>query len=220
MRKITICASLMLISAIAGFVLVFSIISTAVSAFESNKQEAMQQASSQPTTAEKTEPTQRPTEPNFTATQATTPPKIMPQETVPQVIVYDVPLSEGLQIHIIDTCEKYHIDPVIVMAMIWRESNFDASAIGDNGDSYGLMQIQPKWNYQLMQELGCTDLLDPFQNVTVGIAILADKHSLYDGDTEKALVAYNAGHYNGIVTDYALDVLYQSAQIAKTRRVA
>lgn len=219
MRKIIICASLMLISAIAGFVLILFTIRSAIPVFEANNQEATQQAASQPITAETKKPTAGATKPKATATQAATPPETMPQETVPQVQLYAVPLSKDLQIHIINTCEKYHVDPVIVLAMIWQESNFDASVMGDGGDSYGLMQIQPKWTAELMQELGCTNLLDPYQNVTVGVAVLADKLSWYSGDIEKALVAYNAGHYNGIVTDYALDVLYKASRIASTRQV-
>ena len=43
-----------------------------------------------------------------------------------------------------------------------------------------------------MKRLGCTDLLDPYENVTVGVDILAEKLERY-GDTEKALMVYNAG---------------------------
>lgn len=134
----------------------------------------------------------------------------------PEVKLYDVPLGEDLQIHIIQTCEEHHIDPAIIMAMAYRESGYNAAAIGDNGDSYGLLQIQPRWHYERMQKLGCTDLLDPFQNVTVGVDYLAESLARYDGDMEKALVAYNQGHYNGTVTDYALTVLELAAELAVT----
>lgn len=123
------------------------------------------------------------------------------------VMMYDVPLDKELQLHIIQTCEEYHIDPAIVMAMIWRESGFRSDAVGDNGNAFGLMQIWPYWHGGRMERLGCTDLLDPYQNVVVGINYLAESIDRYDGDIAKALVAYNQGSYYETITGYALDVL-------------
>ena len=159
------------------------------------------------TTAEATEPSKEPTVVTTPATEATEPPETQPMETEPPVMLYDVPLSEDLQLYIIELCDARGIDPAIVMAMIWRESSYRAEVIGDNGDSLGLMQIQKKWCKELMIELDCEDLLDPYQNVRVGVAILADKLEQYNGDIEKALVAYNAGKYCGAVTKYAMDVM-------------
>ena len=107
--------------------------------------------------------------------------------------LFDVPLSEDLQIYIISLCEEKHIQPEIVIAMIARESDFNASACGDNGYSHGLMQIQPRFWRDLMDKLNCNDLFDPYQNVTVGIEILSDRLNAYGGNIEKALTAYNAG---------------------------
>lgn len=132
------------------------------------------------------------------------------------VVLYDVPLAADLQIHIIETCEEHHIDPAIVMAMAYRESGFNAEAIGDGGDSYGLLQIQPRWHYGRMERLGCTDLLDPFQNVTVAVDYLAEQLDRYDGDMAKALVAYNQGHFKETITNYALAVLDMAAELAVT----
>lgn len=115
------------------------------------------------------------------------------QETADDVMLYNVPLDAELQAHIVSTCEWYHIDPPIVFAVIWKESNFSASAVGDSGDSLGLMQIQEKWHRERMERLGCDDLTDPFQNVTVGIDILANHLYRYEGEPERALMAYNAG---------------------------
>lgn len=121
--------------------------------------------------------------------------------------LYDVPLDKELQLHIIDTCEEYHVDPAIVLAQIWRESTYHADSIGDDGNAYGLMQIWPYWHYPRMQELGCTDLLDPYQNVVVGIDYLAECINRYDGDVAKGLTSYNRGHYAGEVTEYARSVM-------------
>ena len=126
---------------------------------------------------------------------------------------FDVPLSEDLQNHIFQLCEGNGIDPAIIVAMCFRESTYDASAIGDNGQTFGLMQIHPRWHYERMQRLGCTDLLDPFQNVTVGVDYLAELLDRYDGDMAKALTAYNRGHYSGTVTQYAKDVMEKAGDL-------
>lgn len=125
----------------------------------------------------------------------------------PKNTYFDVPLSEDLQDYIMNLCEEYGIDPAIVIAMIQKESCFTASAIGDGGNSFGLMQIQPYWHSERMNKLGCTDLLDPYQNVTVGIDLLAYLINHYDGAVEKALTAYNQGYYAGTVTNYAWSVM-------------
>lgn len=174
--------------------------------------ETVWQTTTAPTAAETTEATQEPTETTQPVTEATEPPETT-VETEPPVILYDVPLSEELQLHIIGLCEEKHIDPAIILAMCFRESSFNPSAIGDNGDSLGLMQVQPKWCMEWMEEWGCTDLLDPFQNVTIGIAILAGQIDMNDGDIAKALVAYNQGEFNGTITDYAKDVLEKAEEL-------
>lgn len=124
--------------------------------------------------------------------------EMLPDET-PVIVhedvyaTFDVPLDYDLQVYIIQTCEELNIDAAVVMAMIFYESSFDAAVIGDNGKSFGLMQIQGFYQEERMARLGVTDLLDPYQNVTVGIDILAELVNEYDGDMEKALIAYNTG---------------------------
>lgn len=106
---------------------------------------------------------------------------------------FDVPLDYDLQVYIIRTCEELNIDAGVVMAMIFFESSYDADAVGDNGESFGLMQIMQCFHEDRMARLGVTDLLDPYQNVTVGIDFLAELVRECDGDIEKALICYNTG---------------------------
>ena len=127
-------------------------------------------------------------------------------------LYYDVPLSEDLQFHIIKQAERCGIDPAIILAMIWKESTYYSKAVGDNGNSFGLMQIQPRWHSARMAKLGCTDLFDPYQNVVVGVDYLAENLNRY-GNIEAALTAYNAGSYTGTVTNYAHTVLAMAAEI-------
>lgn len=129
---------------------------------------------------------------------------------------YDVPLNEELQDHIFNLCAAYDINPALVISLIGKESSYRSDAIGDGGDSLGLMQIQPKWNQARMEELGCSDLIDPFQNVEVGIDILAELFAT-GKSTEWVLMAYNGGRAYandkqslGIVSDYANTIIANS----------
>lgn len=142
-------------------------------------------------------------------------PVVVLEEPEPEVTLYDVPLDEEVQLFIVQECEEHHIEPSVVMAMIHMESRFQADVVGDKGQAFGLMQIQPRWNYQRMLDLDCTDLLDPKQNVTVGINLLAE---LMDKDKglEWALTAYNAGASvaNQIgCNNYATEVLAKAGEI-------
>lgn len=128
-------------------------------------------------------------------------------------VLYDIPLDDELQDYIIETSEERGVDPAIIIAMIQRESQFDIDVIGDRGKAFGLMQIHPRWHSDRMERLGVTDLLDPYQNVTVGIDIMAE---LLDGgeSVEWALMAYNGGYAHAnrhieadTLSGYATDVL-------------
>ena len=118
---------------------------------------------------------------------------VMQSITVPQRTYFDCPLSHDLQDYIADLCEEAHIDPAVIIAMIGKESTYKADAKGDKGKSLGLMQIQPRWHYDRMEKLDCDDLLDPYDNVTVGIDFLSELVKKYDGNVNMALMAYNAG---------------------------
>ena len=140
-------------------------------------------------------------------------------ETEPVTTYYDVPLSQDLQDYIFKLCDERGIDPTIVIGIIERESKYDASTIGDNGNSLGLMQIQPRWHQARMTEYNCTNLLNPYENVCIGIDILAD---LIDSGNslEWALMAYNGGSgyaydkvSRGEVSDYAYTVLHISKNL-------
>ena len=137
-------------------------------------------------------------------------------EATPPTILYDVPLTTELQLHIIQVAESYGIDPTVIFAMCYWESTYNPASIGDQGAAYGLMQIQPKWHSDRMARLNCSDLLDPFQNVVVGTDYLSEQLNRYDGDIGKALVAYNAGHYKGTITNYATAVMALAEELRGT----
>lgn len=141
-------------------------------------------------------------------------------EPIPETKTYfDVPLSEELQEHIFAECEKYNIAPAIVISMIAQESNYDSSVIGDDGCSEGLLQIQRKWHEERMERLGCTDLLDAFQNVTVAVDYLAELKDR-NSDLYWVMMAYNGGAKyanqrieTGNISNYAIEVVERAAEL-------
>lgn len=106
---------------------------------------------------------------------------------------YNVPLSPDIQDHIFKVCEEHGIKPEIIIAMIRKESYFTIDIMGDNGAAYGLLQVQPRWHQNRMDRLGVTDLLDPYQNITVAVDYLAECLRLGRGSYDWALMAYNGG---------------------------
>ncbi len=151
-------------------------------------------------------------EPVTTATPETDAPETMVEydngHEMPVVLWPHVPLEARLQEHISNECAKYEIDPLLVVAMIFRESAYKSDAIGDNGNSVGLMQIQERFHGDRMQKLNVSDLRDPFQNVTVGIDFLAEEIGKYRTISE-ALTAYNAGDV-GAYKSYFSKGIYES----------
>ena len=116
-------------------------------------------------------------------------------EAVPEgrsFVLYDIPLDEELQRHIWTECEEKGVPVELVLGVIRKESNYVTDALGDSGRSLGLMQIQPRWQQERMEYLGCWNLMDPYHNTTLGIDILAELLAEYP-TTEEALMVYNAG---------------------------
>lgn len=92
-----------------------------------------------------------------------------------------------------DIAVRSGVDPNIVKAIIVEESGGNPNAVGDNGESIGLMQIQPKHHQKRMEELGIVNLYDPQENVILGCAILSDLYDKYR-NYEDALSVYNSGN--------------------------
>ena len=106
----------------------------------------------------------------------------------------NIPLSARFQRFIDEKCKSYGISTNVVMGCIRTESNFQTQIMGDKGKAYGLMQVQKQWHKARMKKVGATNLLDPYDNVAVGIDYLAELYKIYNGNWHKALMAYNGGH--------------------------
>jgi soluble lytic murein transglycosylase len=98
----------------------------------------------------------------------------------------------------------YHLDPALVAAVIYEESQFDPKARSDAG-AVGLMQLLPDTARGIALHTGgtnfdpATDLLDPDLNVRYGcwyLRHLLDRYGRYENGADLALAAYNAGQAN------------------------
>lgn len=83
------------------------------------------------------------------------------------------------------------------IAIAYKETGgtFQADAVGDEGGSIGMFQINTKWHLDRMDRLGVTDLTDPAQCAAVAIDYLkelADRYG-FEPESEALLMAYNMG---------------------------
>ncbi len=95
---------------------------------------------------------------------------------------------------IAEEAELARLDPLLVLAMIEVESGFDAEAVSRQGAT-GLMQLKPA---TLLREaerarFEVEDPDDPVLNVRAGVRYYRRLLDAYRGDSEVALMAYNAG---------------------------
>lgn len=115
-------------------------------------------------------------------------------------VYYDLPeqyadkgyFPEKMQIYTRCLCKQNDVPYALVLALIEHESGYEFDKVGDGGQSKGYMQIYEKWHTDRMQRLGCTDLMNPYQNVRVGIDFLSYLLKKY-GTVQDALAAYNYG---------------------------
>ena len=91
-----------------------------------------------------------------------------------------------------------NLDPYLVMGLVRQESAFNPRALSV-ANARGLMQILPETAARsgrpLRTRAAARRLYDPTYNVQVGCAYLATLLKDFDGRTELALAAYNAGDF-------------------------
>jgi len=97
---------------------------------------------------------------------------------------------------IYEESDKYHYDPMFVLAIILTESSFRKGQESHAG-ALGLMQVIPFVGQDLAERsgqswAGAETLLEPEVNIRLGTQHLFEQ-ILKFGDVKKALVAYNMG---------------------------
>ena len=93
--------------------------------------------------------------------------------------IYDVALSEGLAPH-------------VAFPLVQLESRFDVRARSRVG-AIGLAQVLPSTARLYEPGLTVAQLYDPETNLRIGFRYLHDLLDRYDGNLERALLAYNRG---------------------------
>lgn len=106
--------------------------------------------------------------------------------------IYGGYLPEKVQKYIYCLCKQEGVRYALILAMIERESAYRYDRIGDDGASLGYMQIMQKWHEDRMEELGADDLLNPYQNIRVGVDYIGELIEQY-GTIQDALTVYNYG---------------------------
>jgi soluble lytic murein transglycosylase len=96
--------------------------------------------------------------------------------------------------------EEYGVDPMLVKAVVWRESKFQPDMVGNDGER-GLMQVTEgaaeDWvTAKKIEGFRPTDLFDPTTNLDVGIWYLSralERWKEKEDPLPFALAEYNAG---------------------------
>ena len=104
---------------------------------------------------------------------------------------------------IVAAARRYQIDPALVKAVIWQESQFDPTATGRAGE-IGLMQIcapaAREWaDAERLKLFVHQELFDPRKNILAGswyLAKLLKRYPHADDPIPYALADYNAGRGN------------------------
>ena len=105
-----------------------------------------------------------------------------------------IPLSNGWQCYLQDTCRRYNVPYALMLGLIETESSFQSDA--DSGWAYGLCQIG-YINEDWLSDQGI-NMYTIQGNIEAGCLILSDYLSRYT--TEQALICYNEGEYGAADT--------------------
>ena len=101
---------------------------------------------------------------------------------------------------ITSVASEHQLDPMLVKAVVWRESRFDRDKVGSAGER-GLMQVSPKAANEWAREykvanFNLEQLFDPKTNLEAGSWYLRRAVEHWQSESEPlpfALAEYNAG---------------------------
>lgn len=88
--------------------------------------------------------------------------------------------------------KKYALDICDLLGICSRETVFK-NIIGDGGHGHGLMQIDDRSHKKFLDNPAHKNGLDPASNIDYGASILKQNMSVFKGNREKAIAAYNCG---------------------------
>lgn len=99
---------------------------------------------------------------------------------------------------VITEANRWHLDPMLVLAVIKTESRFNPLAIGRFGE-IGLMQIKPATAQWLAGKMGMhrrINLRNPIQNIKIGTYYMARLRKRFSNTPYRYVAAYNMGAGN------------------------
>lgn len=90
---------------------------------------------------------------------------------------------------LIESASRTHgVDAALVHAVISAESSYNPLAVSKAG-ARGLMQLMP----DTARRYGVQSIMDPADNINGGVRYLRDLLTMFNGNLELAVAAYNAG---------------------------
>lgn len=106
-----------------------------------------------------------------------------------------------------DAAKAYKIRPTLLKAVCHVESAWKANAIGDDGESIGVCQIQIATGQSYFgKKRGRSEirrwLLNPNINIFVAAHLLKSYLNEFDGNEGLAIIAYNAGPHAKVLRHY------------------
>lgn len=135
-----------------------------------------------------------------------------------------IPLSYELQEFTFNKCKERGLEYELVLAIMWRESRFKINAVNYNSNGTcdnGIMQINDVNRKWLREKYGITDLMDPYQNINAGTAMLGELTQKYG--PHNALMAYQYGEggmqaqfKKGNTTSHAIQEAYRQRDYYRT----
>jgi len=127
----------------------------------------------------------------------------------PSVQLYDYQVNAACEhsIDIIESANKYAIDPFILSAIVYNESRWTKDIKNKEG-ACGLAQVVYKYNPENESRKKCNKLLEPKINLNTSAKIIASYYSK-SKDYYKALACYASGpkctykKYGNIIVGFA-----------------
>ncbi|MBX9765799.1 MAG: lytic transglycosylase domain-containing protein, partial [Bdellovibrionales bacterium] len=127
---------------------------------------------------------------------------------------------------VLDSADRFGINPNLVYSIIRQESAFDARARSP-ADAFGLMQLLPETAERVAREVqvpyqGAEDLYQPHTNIPLGTAYLKELWNQYQGQFILTVASYNASEdavrawmktrYRGDPTEFIEDIPYEETR--------
>ena len=106
---------------------------------------------------------------------------------------------------------KHHVDPILVLAVIRKETGFRITAVSKEG-AEGPMQVMPQWHREKIKGKNIKSIEG---GVDIGTQVLAEYIVLAKGDVKAALRKYSGGSRT-----YAQQVLNYRADLVMATRDA